>query len=256
MATTQLKAKQHISHSQINEFLRCPRKYHLHRRLRIQPAFTPSALVFGGAIHEALSMYHQARLEGRELGLEEMMQAYDERWAEVDETVKYKKEADQDSLRKKAERMLEVYLKEPSLAGTPVAVEEKVNTCLRDDLPPLWGRLDLLEETEDGKLVLTDFKTASSRRSKDPSQLVLYREALRILGYPGAEEARLRYVVLLKTKEADIDVQEPDLDGDELQKLIGLYRAAWHSIQNGTSHPVTGWWCSGCQWRHKCDQAS
>ena len=93
------------------------------------------------------------------------------------------------------------------------------------------------------------------RRSNDPSQLVLYREALRIPGYPGAGEAEVRYVVLLKTKEPDVDVQEPQLDGGELKRLLGLYRAAWQSIRNGASHPVPGWWCRDCQWKHKCDQA-
>ena len=58
----------HISHSQINEFLGCPRRYHLHRRLGLKPAFCPSPLLFGGSVHEALALYHQARLEGREAG--------------------------------------------------------------------------------------------------------------------------------------------------------------------------------------------
>ena len=250
-----LRSRNHISHSKISEFLKCPRKFHLHRRLRIPPAFTPSALIFGGAIHEALSVFHQARLEGRKLGEESLMEAYDERWAEEDNEIHFSKDQDAEALREKAEGMIAAYLEDPSLAGLPLAVEESINTCLRDDLPPLLGRIDLLERSEDGGLVLTDFKTASSRRSKDPSQLVLYREALRILGYPGAGEAKLRYVVLLKTREPAVNVQEPKLDGGELGRLLGLYRAAWQSIRNGASHPVPGWWCRDCQWKHKCDQA-
>ena len=252
---TQLKTRNHISHTKISEFLRCPRKFHLHRRLRIPPAFTPAALVFGGAIHEALSVFHQARLEGRETDLDELMAAFDGRWNSEDRPIRFGSDEDAGRLREKARGMIEVYLEDPPVAGLPLAVEESLNTCLRDDLPPLLGRIDLLERGEDGGVVLTDFKTASSRRTKDPAQLVLYREALRILDYPGAEDARLRYVVLLKTKEPAIDVQVPELDGGELQKLIALYRAAWHGIQLGASHPVPGWWCSGCQWKHKCDQA-
>ena len=167
----------------------------------------------------------------------------------------YGKDHDAESLREKAQGMIAAYLEDPPIAGRPLAVEESINTCLRDDLPPLLGRIDLLERAEDGGLVLTDFKTASSRRSKDPSQLVLYREALRLLGYPGAGEAEVRYVVLLKTKEPDVDVQVPQLHGGELKRLLGLYRAAWHSIQQGAAHPVPGWWCRDCQWKHRCDQA-
>ncbi|MFP4029673.1 MAG: RecB family exonuclease [Candidatus Brocadiia bacterium] len=253
MSTTTQKI--HISHSQINEFLRCPRKYHLHRRLQIPPAFTPAPLIFGGAVHEALAAYHQARLEGQQLGPDTLMEVFDERWMAEERPVRYGNGENKESLRDKAYRMMETYLEDPRGIGPPVAVEEKIDVSLREDLPPVWGRIDLLEQDEDGRLVLTDFKTASSRRSKDPSQLVLYREALRILGYPGVEDAQIRYVVLLKTKEPAIDVQVPELEGGELNRLVGLYRAAWHSIQNGTSHPVTGWWCRDCQWKHKCDQA-
>jgi ATP-dependent helicase/DNAse subunit B len=55
----------HLSYSQVSEFIRCPRRYHLRRRLGLEPDFVPSALVFGSAMHEALARLHMMRLEGK-----------------------------------------------------------------------------------------------------------------------------------------------------------------------------------------------
>jgi len=70
------KAEVHLSHSQVREFLRCPRKYHLHRRLGLEPEFCPSGLLFGSAMHRALALYHQRRLEGRSASLGDLLGAF------------------------------------------------------------------------------------------------------------------------------------------------------------------------------------
>lgn len=250
---TQTKTR-HISHSRVSEFLRCPKKYHFHYRLRIPPAFMPSALIFGIAVHEAIALYQQRRLEGSRTSEEDMLETFCRRWDSEELPVRYGKNEDEKSLFEKAEGIVRAYLEDPCEAGEPLAVEEKINVRLRKDLPPLRGRIDLLERTGEGDAVLTDFKTASSRRSQDPGQLVLYREALRLLGYPGAGKARLRCVVLLKTKKPGVEVQQLEAGTGELEKLMSLYRETWEAIESGASYPRPDWHCQGCQWSHVCDQ--
>lgn len=253
-AATKAKRRRHISYSQINEFLMCPKKYHLHRRLKLPPDFMPSSLAFGIAMHEAIALFHQKRLAGFRAGEEEILATFQKHWDSQKLPIKYKKNEGEDVLREKARGMLGKYLESPHVCGTPLAVEEKVHAVLRDDLPPILGRIDLLEKTEDGGQILTDFKTASSRRAQDEGQLLLYREALRMAGYTGADTIQLRCVVLLKTKEPDIDIQTFDADDGKLKKLMSLYRETWDAIQNGVSHPTPGWQCSSCQWAHLCSQ--
>jgi len=53
---TETKKELHLSHSQISEFTRCPRKYHLHYRLGLPAEFCPSGLLFGSAVHEAIAI--------------------------------------------------------------------------------------------------------------------------------------------------------------------------------------------------------
>ncbi len=252
---TKVTRQVHLSHSQITEFLRCPRKYHLHYRLGLPPEFCPSALVFGSAIHEAIALYHQMRLEGKEPMLAQLTDAFQERWETEKQLVKFKAGEGADSLVSKGRRLLEFYLQNPHSAGEVLAVEERFRLALTKQLPPVWGVIDLVEQTPDGSLVVTDFKTAASRREQEPDQLILYREALQDLGYAaGSEEVRVRYVVLLKTKDPDVVVMEPEITGDQMEKLQALYTAAWEDIRRGCSFPKTGWWCEGCQWQARCDQ--
>lgn len=251
---TATEKKTHISYSMINEFLSCPRKFHLHRRLRLPPAFVPSALIFGSAIHEAIACYQQGRLEGREVEQEKLLQVFAQRWDSEKLPVRFNKGEDSDGLLDMAIALIGAFMQEPATCGQPLAVEQNVRTRLGENIPELWGVIDLLEESEEG-LVLTDFKTASSRRTQDGAQLVLYKAALQALGYPGAQSAKIRYVILVKNKKPVVQIQEPHQMPHHLSKLMSLFESSWEAIKRGVKHPVPGWQCGTCQWKHRCDQA-
>lgn len=243
----------HLSHSQITEFVQCPRKYHLHRRLGLEPEFVPAGLLFGSAMHEALAMYHQRRLEGTQATLGQLCQVFDGRWGEDRLQVRYGPLDNERALRDKARRMLALYLEDPQCCGDVLAVEEPFRLAFSPGLPPVHGRIDLIEATTDGGLVVTDFKTAKSRSAPRSGQLVLYREAVTAMGYPGNAQVKARYVLLLKTAKPGIVVHEPQVAERDVEKLRALYEGAWESIGAGHSYPRAGWWCSGCQWQRYCD---
>jgi putative RecB family exonuclease len=244
----------HISHSQITEFTRCPRKYHLHYRLGLLAAFCPSGLLFGSAVHEAIACYHQARLEGRQSSAGELLEAFRGCWESERLPVRFKRGENPQSLLAMGQRILEFYLAHPHCAGEPLAVEEPFRLELSDGLPPVWGQIDLVETHPEGHLVLSDFKTAASRSEPDPAQLVLYREAVRRLDYPGAERSQARYVLLLKTIQPEVVVLEQQVGAGSMEKLGGLYASVWEDIRRGCSFPIPGWCCQDCQWQRHCDQ--
>jgi len=249
-------AKQgHISHSQVSEFLRCPRKYHLHYRLGLEPEFCPSGLLFGSAVHEAIALYHQMRLEGRDASPGELLSAFGERWRREVLPVKLKPRESAASLTKVASRLLQFYVSEPRCCGEVVAVEEPFSIRLAPDIPEVWGVIDLVELSPEGRLVITDFKTAGSRSEPEREQLVLYREALRGLDYPGNGQVTARYVVLLKSREPDIAVYEPEICPADGERLRRRYAAVWRDMEAGCSFPIPGWQCADCQWQRHCDQA-
>ncbi|MFW6118817.1 MAG: RecB family exonuclease [Planctomycetota bacterium] len=245
----------HLSHSQVSEFTMCPRRYHLHRRLGLEPEFAPSALVFGSSVHEALAFYHRMRLRGEEPELEAMLEVFRRRFGQEKLPVRYRPDESAESLEAKAAGMLSAYLESPHLLGEVIGVEEPFRLTLHPELPPIHGRLDLVERENEGGLVITDFKTSSSRRKPDDyDQLALYREAVRSFGDPSDGGVRARYLALLKTKEPDIVLFCPHESELDTARLITGYREVWHAIRSGSRYPRTGWWCGGCRWQRHCDR--
>ena len=157
------------------------------------------------------------------------------------------------SLREMARRMLSCYLARHEPAGRVLAVEEPFRLDLSPRIAPVHGRIDLAEAAPDGQIVVTDFKSAGTRKAPDPAQLVLYREAVRSFSADPDVQVSARFVVLLKAREPDVVVHEPEIGPADLQSLTGRYEEVWQPIQSGCSFPVTGWWCGGCQWAGHCN---
>ena len=140
----------HLSHSQVSEFTRCPRKYHLHYRPGLPAAFCPSGLLFRSVVHEAIARYQQARLEGKEAHLSDLVAACRERWDAEGPPVRAKAGESVGLLMRKAERLLGCYLSNPHSAGEVLAVEEPFTVELCPGVPPVRGVIDLVERTAEG----------------------------------------------------------------------------------------------------------
>ena len=244
----------HLSHSQVQEFVQCPRKYHLHRRLKTAPDFMPSALLFGIALHEALALLNQRRLEGKAASLAELHNTFLGQWKAEQLPVKYSRGENENFLKAMARRMIAHYTENPVCSGEVIGVEQPFRIMLSTDLPPVHGRIDLVERYPDGHLVVTDFKTAKARKEPECDQLVLYQEAVRELDDPGRDRISARFVVLLKTVEPAVVVYEPEIVPEDLRKLTTRYEQTWQAIRSGCAFPITGWWCAGCQWQRHCDR--
>ncbi len=247
------KQEVHLSHSQIEEFSGCPRRYHLHRRLKVPPDCMPSALLFGIALHEALALLNQKRLEGKAASLAELHNKFLGQWKAEQLPVKYSRGEHENSLKAMARRMIAFYLENPACCGDVLAVEEPFRLRLSASIPPVLGRIDLVERSPDGGLVVVDFKSAKSRKEPAPEQLVLYREAARAFRLAEGDRVSARFVVLLKTKEPAVVVYEPEIVPQDLKKLITRYEEVWKAIQAGVAYPVASWRCGGCQWQRHCD---
>jgi putative RecB family exonuclease len=254
MRVPQAGQRVHISHSQVEEYLQCPKRYYLHRIERLPPDFMPSGLLFGTAIHEAIACYHQGRLEGKVASPEEMHVTFETAWASQHLPVRYSRGESGQSLSALARSLLRAFLAHPHHAGDVLAVEEPFALELSTSLPPVHGRIDLVESASEGALGVTDFKTSKGNTEPEPEQLVLYREAVRALGYPGADHVSARFVVLVKTQEPEIVVYTPEIGPDHLPRLIRRYEEAWQAIQSERAfYARPDSWCRGCQWQRHCD---
>ena len=259
----QTDAAPHLSYSQIKRFTNCPLQWRLSREYA--PAFIPAALAFGGGFHAAVEAFYRARLAGRIAGIDELPAAYDRHW--VRETsgnnppVRFTaKLEDAAGMRDLATRMFRAFLADVR-PGEVVAVEESFAVTLAPDLPPVVGRIDLVEIREDAdgirRLHLVDFKTAARRptgEDLDSDQLLLYALAAEQAGWAksfGLPSA-LSFDVTTKTKTPERLSVSVTATQHGLARLGEKIRQCDRAMRAGVCYPAESWACVSCGYAECC----
>ena len=259
----------HLSHSQCRTYAGCSLQWFLSRRY--PPEFVPANLLFGASFHAAMDAYYQARLEGRDAGLDDLLAAFSTHWAEElagvhghgSVPVKFSaKDESEDNLRALAERMISAFLEyQKGRTSQVIAIEEGFRIDLDADLPSLVGKIDLIElETgSDGtrRLCLTDFKTAAKKPTLDDlgsDQAQLYGRAAVGMGLVNAFQLplALRYLVVTKTKNPEVHVLEVENSPRDWRRLTEKIRQCWRGMRAQVVFPSPSWRCSGCGHARLC----
>lgn len=253
-----ITGRPYVSWSQIAAMRTCPQRFAFRYVHHAREDFVPSSLRFGSCIHSALEARMHGLLEGLELGLSEMHQAYRLAWSEErseDVPIRFNQGEDETLLDDLAGRMLRAFLDSPlsKPAGRIIAVEETIQLPLADDLPDILARVDLVCQEEDG-LRVADFKTSRSRWSQDKAnqsaeQLLPYRHMM--AGIQEAQCIHLSFAVLTKAKSPvvqmlDVPVQQP-------QQVLDTIRRVWSAVEAGNFYPSPGAMnCACCAFKSRC----
>lgn len=257
---TLLRSGPHISVSQLTTWLQCPRKYRLSYVEKLPWQTVSSALTFGTSVHAALATLSQSRLEGVEPTLDDLHAAYRVAWAAEasSKPIEFKDGETPEGLDAMARAMLGVALEQPRV-GRVLAVEEPFRIQLAEDLPPLVGFIDLVEERE-GRAVIIELKTGAQRftdqRVADDYQPTAYALAALEMGLPGVEtieDVEVRFHVLLKLKKPAIDERPTRRSRRQADELREVASAVWRAREAGVFPPNRGWQCAGCPFREHCD---
>ena len=144
-----------------------------------------------------------------------------------------------------------------------IAIEEPFRIELDAGLPPLVGKIDLIEiETApDGTrhLCLTDFKTAARKPTLDDlgsDQAQLYGRAAVGMGMVNAFRLplALRYLVVTKTKHPEVHILEVENTPRDWRRLTEKIRQCWRGMRAGVVFPAPSWRCPGCGHARLCGQ--
>lgn len=235
-------APDHLSHSQIQSFTICPRKWYYDKVMHACRERVGSALVFGIAVHDTLAQVNEAALQGERI---DAPAAFLATWkttvAEADVPVHYGKD-DADDLLSKGRGLVAAYEPPTGIIG----VEQAFTVELDPALPPVEGRIDLIRLTETGDLAIADIKTAASRLLTDThaveAQLALYDVA-----YPAT---RHEVIVLGKLKAPTVTTQA--ITPWPKQQLIRHYQEVHAAMTAGIRFAVRGWTCDGCSFADRC----
>ena len=134
---------EHLSVSQINCYLNCPRHYMFRYIEKCEPEFIYSALAFGKAMHSALASYNESLQTDAPLKTETVQALFRADWqAETVQPLRFGSTETAESLLATGQTLLAEYVtaKKPEV----VACEESFEVMLRDPTTAMcWSRSPL-----------------------------------------------------------------------------------------------------------------
>ncbi len=212
--STRLKmceGKLRLSRAEVDDYLTCPRKY---KYIHITPIrlMTDPRVIFGRAVHKVIEEYYKRKLQitnyklqtnyndqiaqevvprgakrtevrprelSGDLTLEELLNIYRDNWSsEGFLSAEHEKQRFDQGI-----EVIKKFVHSYSKIFNVKEVEKKFTFTLDDII--IEGRIDILEEPEEGKIRIIDFKTSSidseekaERRAKESIQLAIYALAV------------------------------------------------------------------------------
>jgi DNA helicase-2/ATP-dependent DNA helicase PcrA len=237
-----------ISVVTVEEYQFCPLKYKYSKVYRI-PVLTHHGAVFGTAVHEALREYHLMRREGREAGVEVLLEAFKRSW----KSEGFVSREHEDQRFQEGERVLRAYYeKEEASPDVPTLVEEGFKIVI--DGSTVRGRFDRVDAGP-GKSRVIDYKTGDVKNQKDAdqkakksSQLALYSAAFRDRYGKLPDEAVLHFI-----KDGLIGSVVPT---DKLvESALEEAREVIRGVSEQKFDPTPGHHCNWCAYEKICPAA-
>jgi len=208
-----------VSHSSINDFLKCPRAYFLHNMYKTPAGrkinIVNSHLSLGIAVHETLEGLLNYKAEDR--FKKPLLQTFEENWQKVSgKAGGFKTTQEEADAKERAQKMIErVDANRGPLEKLAVKLPDHNN-----NMPPnfylsqeenivLSGKIDWLEYLPESDSVrVIDFKTGKNDEDKDSLQLPIYALLLSALQKRKVSGAAYWYI---DRNEQPTDVELPDI---------------------------------------------
>ncbi|MCX5707058.1 MAG: ATP-dependent DNA helicase, partial [Candidatus Omnitrophica bacterium] len=195
---------------QIDDYKTCPLKYKYVNILRV-PIMEHHTVIYGRAMHEAVSRYYQHKISGKKMVLADILSAFKESFDPqgfID--LKHQEER----LRVGQEALIRFFNDEERRNSKPKFIEEPFNFKLGDI--KITGRFDRVDQEADGAVIM-DFKTSeiktqkdADKRAKESKQLILYSLAYQNIFGELPKKASLYF--LESSIIGSTEVDEGDLD--------------------------------------------
>jgi putative RecB family exonuclease len=257
----ELRKKPHLSASSINAYMECGLYYKFSKIDRLKREFIADNLLYGITIHEVLAEFHQERLIGKRLPCDELQDRFEAYWkqrVERTDRIRYSKNQSYEGILKGGQALLEAYEKSyPSDTYIPIAIEEPFVFKPDGVDVPLIGVMDLIEEDEDGTVIITENKTSgkaySDAQIHQNLQLTTYQVAVRANGYKDRNIV-LRIDCLIKTRTPKFQQYYTSRVPLDEHRTIKKIRKVWDAIQRGVFVPNdTSWKCPHCEYKSACN---
>jgi len=181
-----------LSYYQIDDYITCPLKYKYVNIIRV-PILEHHTVIYGRAMHDAVSKYYQHKMSKAPMELGDLLQAFERSF----DPQGFLDKAHQEERYKVGRDALAGFFKrEEQSKNIPALIEEPFSFMFEDN--KITGRFDRVDKTPEGAMVM-DFKTSQVKSQKEADKRV--KESLQLKLYS------LAYLECFK----------------ELPKRVGLY---------------------------------
>ncbi|MGD0336292.1 MAG: UvrD-helicase domain-containing protein [Candidatus Omnitrophota bacterium] len=239
-----------LSYYQIDDYLTCPLKYKYVNILRV-PIMEHHTVIYGRAMHDAVSRFFQYRISGREMELNELLNAFRESF----DPQGFLSQAHQEErFRVGCQALTKFFHSEEKNKTVPKFIEKDFSFIMED--AKINGRFDRVDEEPNGAVIM-DFKTSgintqkdADKRVKESLQLKLYAMAYKNI--LGKLPKRLVLYFLESGIIGDIEVQEGDLE--EVKEKVREVSAGLRSLD--FSAKPTYMACAYCAYNQICPVAA
>lgn len=225
----------HLSHSSIDKYLLCARKWRFNYVEKLVAPRTP-ALAFGDAFHRTIRAAVEARVAG---DTTDPLSIWPAKWAaaitegsEIDWGSQIPEQAENDGHRMFGSIPVRQAIRDllPLIDGDGPAFERRVELRVPGIPVPIIGYMDMI--AADG--VVCDFKTAARAWTEKEAQSEvqpLYYLAAQNQRH-GTSELRFRHIVFTKTREPKVQIIDTRRTVQELFFLFEMVRQVWEAIQD------------------------
>jgi len=271
------EAKPHLSKSQMDRYLACPRSHHFNSTMKINPLHTQVNLLIGSATHRGIAAHYLARMNGEvadpsidsghRLSANSgccIAEAVDEIWQE--EIDKTGQEASPELLAARNTSYVYINLFLQNVSIEPIAVETSfeipiVHPDNGDTLPcNLVGIVDLVDQPGQCPRPI-EIKT---RAAKAPDYLPglsleltcyaywIWQNAWHDVFSGNSDCVPVCYIHIIKTKTPYIQKQEGVRGPHDFIDLYNTAKHVYESIEEGRIHKNPGMHCTWCDYLPIC----
>ena len=249
-----MSSGEHYSFSQLNMLLRCGEQYR--RRYVMGERIPPSGnLVRGKCCHKTCEVNYDRKIKMGEYGSpEEMADLFATEWNTNKYDIAYTPEelegrsisVVEGTFKDQGVRMVKEYHGTFAPTVVPRKTEEKFTVEFEEDIPPLVGILDLIDDRD----VVIDNKFVGKSPVMDDiasdAQMTMYDFGFRVAEKRKPAALKKAFCVALKTSTKMVVQEAPPRDDDTIHRMLQRLKTAHGAIKAGNFLPAANgaWWCS------------